>query len=101
MIKKILFTAFVLGSFMIANGQEKSGYQLPPEAIVAIIDAPQTPGVLVSPDNKTILLLDRAGSCIHSRAFRTGAASRRDQIQSRSRTARAAGSQSTDLFNEH
>ena len=61
MMKKILFTAFVLGSFMIAHGQEKSGYQMPPKAIVEIIDAPQTPGVLVSPDDKTILLLDRAG----------------------------------------
>lgn len=61
MIKKIFFTALILGSFALINGQDKSGYQLPPEAIVSIVDAPQTPGVLISPDNKTILLLDRPG----------------------------------------
>jgi dipeptidyl aminopeptidase/acylaminoacyl peptidase len=46
---------------MLISAQDKQGYQLPPEAIVSIIDAPQTPSVLLSPDNKTILLLDRPG----------------------------------------
>ena len=33
-----------------------TGYRLPPEAITAIVDAPPTPSVTVSPDRKTLLL---------------------------------------------
>ncbi len=61
MMRKILLTAILAGSFMLISAQDNQGYQLPPEAIVSIIDAPQTPSVLLSPDNKTILLLDRPG----------------------------------------
>ncbi|MBE0666271.1 MAG: PD40 domain-containing protein, partial [Bacteroidales bacterium] len=43
------------------NGQDDFSYQLPPEAIVKIIDAQQTPSVNVSPDNTVMLLLDRPG----------------------------------------
>ncbi len=61
MIRRILFATFILGSYTLVNAQESTGYQLPPEAIVSIVDAPQTPSVLLSPDKKTILLLDRPG----------------------------------------
>ncbi len=61
MMRKILLTSILAGSFMLLSAQDKQGYQLPPEAIVSLIDAPQTPSVLLSPDNKTILLLDRPG----------------------------------------
>ncbi|MRR18593.1 S9 family peptidase [bacterium] len=60
-MRKILLSAILAGSFMLLSAQDNNGYQLPPEAIVSIIDAPQTPAVLLSPDNKTILLLDRQG----------------------------------------
>ncbi|MFZ2285567.1 MAG: prolyl oligopeptidase family serine peptidase [Bacteroidales bacterium] len=61
MIRKILFTTLLAGLLMPAEAQEKAGYQLPPQAIVSIVDAPQTPSVLLSPDNSTLLLLDRPG----------------------------------------
>ncbi|HUW94137.1 MAG TPA: hypothetical protein VMV74_13300, partial [Bacteroidales bacterium] len=61
MIRKTLFATLLICSFTVVNGQNDFRYQLPPEAIVKIIDAPQTPGVMVSPDNKTILLLERPG----------------------------------------
>lgn len=59
MIRKILFAAILAGSSMLMSAQGNNGYQLPPEAIVSIVDAPQTPSVLLSPDNKTMLLLNR------------------------------------------
>ena len=34
-------------------------YQLPPDEIVKIVDAPQTPSVSVSPDNTRLILIDR------------------------------------------
>jgi hypothetical protein len=34
-------------------------YQLPPKAVVDILDAPPTPTVLLSPDRQTIALLER------------------------------------------
>jgi dipeptidyl aminopeptidase/acylaminoacyl peptidase len=57
-----IFIAFLAAcTFTVAIAQDNTGYQLPPEEIVAIVDAPQTPGVLASPDNSTLLLLDRPG----------------------------------------
>ncbi len=60
-MRKILFTALLAGLLITAGAQDEVGYQLPPEAIISIVDAPQTPSVLLSPDNKTILLLDHPG----------------------------------------
>ena len=40
-------------------GQGALKYQLPPDEIVRIVDAPQTPSVSISPDNSKILLIDR------------------------------------------
>lgn len=60
-MRKILFTAILAVSALLISAQDKTGYQLPPEAIVSLIDAPQTPSVLLSPDNQTMLLLYRPG----------------------------------------
>lgn len=60
-MRKILLTAILAMSAMLIIAQDKTGYQLPPEAIVSLIDAPQTPSVLLSPDNLTMLLLYRPG----------------------------------------
>lgn len=43
------------------SGQEAVKYMLPPEAIVKIVDAPQTPAVSMSPDGSGILLIERPG----------------------------------------
>ena len=51
----VLFLLPVLISF----AQEDLKYQLPPDEIVKIVDAPLTPMVLISPDKTTILLLER------------------------------------------
>jgi dipeptidyl aminopeptidase/acylaminoacyl peptidase len=59
MIKNILLTAIIIGSALALRAQDTPGYQLPPAEIVSIVDAPQTPAVLVSRDNKSILLLER------------------------------------------
>jgi len=37
------------------------GYQMPPQILADIIDAPPTPGVFISPDNKWLLQLERPG----------------------------------------
>ena len=60
-MRKILLTAILAVSAMLISAQDKTGYQLPPEAIISLIDAPQTPSVLLSPDNQTMLLLYRPG----------------------------------------
>jgi len=61
MIRKTLIAAILICTVTAVTGQTDFRYQLPPEAIVKILDAPQTPGVMVSPDNTTILLLNRPG----------------------------------------
>jgi len=61
MMRKILVTFVLAGSCILAGAQNINGYQLPPEAIVSIVDAPQTPSVQLSPDNQTMLLLHRPG----------------------------------------
>jgi len=60
MIKKITFFAAVC--FMLnpaASSQESLKYQLPPDEIVKIVDAPATPMVSVSPDKSVILIIER------------------------------------------
>jgi dipeptidyl aminopeptidase/acylaminoacyl peptidase len=44
-----------------AVAQEDVGYQMPPQVLADIIDAPQTPWVTTSPDNRWLLLLERPG----------------------------------------
>lgn len=61
MMRKILISAILAVSAMLISAQDKSGYQIPPEAIVSLLDAPQTPSVNLSPDNQTMLLLYRPG----------------------------------------
>lgn len=41
--------------------QDPAGYQTPPAAITALVDAPATPGVSFSPDRKWMLLLEQPG----------------------------------------
>lgn len=60
-MREIFITLILAGSCMLAGAQDSKGYQLPPEAIVSLIDAPQTPSVQLSPDNQTMLLLYRPG----------------------------------------
>ena len=38
---------------------EPTGYRIPPAPIAQILDAPQTPGVSLSPERKTLALLGR------------------------------------------
>jgi dipeptidyl aminopeptidase/acylaminoacyl peptidase len=61
MIRTILSIILLAGTFLYAGAQDTKGYQLPPEAIVSLIDAQQTPSVQISPDNQTMLLLYRPG----------------------------------------
>ena len=58
---RTLVAAILAVSATLISAQDKTGYQLPPEGIVSLIDAPQTPSVLLSPDNQTMLLMHRPG----------------------------------------
>ena len=60
-MRKILVFVILAASAMLVSAQDKTGYQLPPEAIVSLLDAPQTPSVILSSDNQTMLLLHRPG----------------------------------------
>ncbi len=51
----------LLGLSHFTNGQESLIYQLPPEAIIEVVDARQTPSVYLSPDNSFVALLERPG----------------------------------------
>ena len=59
--KKVLLIAAITCMLVPSFAQEAEKYMLPPEAIVKIVDAPQTPAVSVSPDGTTIILIDRPG----------------------------------------
>ncbi|SFG36724.1 S9 family peptidase [Pontibacter chinhatensis] len=57
----VLF-AVLLGSAPVATAQDaNSGYQRPPEAIAAIIEAPSTPAVSISANGEWMLLLESPG----------------------------------------
>lgn len=43
------------------SAEETSGYQLPPEEIIEIVDAPMSPTVSLSPDNNWMLIAFRPG----------------------------------------
>ncbi len=51
----------LLGLSHFTHGQESLIYQLPPEAIIEVVDARQTPSVYLSPDNSFVALLERPG----------------------------------------
>jgi dipeptidyl aminopeptidase/acylaminoacyl peptidase len=60
MVKKITFFAAVcLMLYSAAGSQESLKYQLPPDEIVKIVDAPATPMVSVSPDKSVMLIIER------------------------------------------
>jgi len=59
---KSFFTASALMiALSYATAQEPLKYQMPPEEIIRIVDAPQSDGISVSPDRKNIILIKRPG----------------------------------------
>jgi hypothetical protein len=52
----VALTALSAGAALAA---EPTGYRIPPAPIAQILDAPQTPGVSLSPERKTLALLGR------------------------------------------
>ena len=52
----VAIAAMLCGAALAAGGE---GYQTPPAPIAQILDAPQTPGVSLSPERKTMALLGR------------------------------------------
>jgi dipeptidyl aminopeptidase/acylaminoacyl peptidase len=60
-MKRIIMLVFLAQIFIVLNtsGQEALKYQLPPDGIVKIVDAPQTPAVFISPNKSAIILVER------------------------------------------
>lgn len=61
MIRKVLFSAAL--ALILSQGiksQEPLKYQLPPDDIVRIVDAPSTPLISVSPDKTSIIIIERS-----------------------------------------
>lgn len=57
--KQVVLSCFILLAFgYLLPGQEELTYQVPPEEIVKLVDAPTTPAVSVSPDGKIIVILE-------------------------------------------
>jgi dipeptidyl aminopeptidase/acylaminoacyl peptidase len=64
LLRRLALAAIVLIAvvFTAASADDTAvGYQLPPQVLVDIIDAPTTPSVYLSPDNEWMLLLQRPG----------------------------------------
>ena len=60
MIQKLfLISAFICVFSLDSNSQEALKYQLPPQDIIRIVDAPITPVVSVSPDKSNIVIIER------------------------------------------
>ncbi|MBU8871449.1 MAG: prolyl oligopeptidase family serine peptidase [Gemmatimonadales bacterium] len=61
----ILATTGMLGGGLLpgtpAVAEENFGYQMPPQVLADIMDAPPTPGVFLSPDKEWLLLVERPG----------------------------------------
>ena len=58
-LSKYLLMCFIfLFCGLTIPAQEELTYQMPPEEIVRLVDAPPTPRVSVSPDGKTIMMLE-------------------------------------------
>lgn len=51
----------ILATATIASAQEQLTYSMPPQSIAALVDAPLTPTVFVSPDEKWMLLMQQPG----------------------------------------
>ena len=49
----------VLGLVFYGSLLADDGYKIPPKAIADLVDAPITPNVLLSPDKKHLLILER------------------------------------------
>jgi dipeptidyl aminopeptidase/acylaminoacyl peptidase len=60
MIKRIFFTLVLIAAASAAVPQEALKYQVPPDEIVKIVDAPVTPMVTISPDKSKIIVITRA-----------------------------------------
>ncbi len=60
---KFLFvvTAFILGMPCLLWSQIDLSYQVPPDEILKLVDAPLTPTTLISPDGKWMVMLGRPG----------------------------------------
>jgi dipeptidyl aminopeptidase/acylaminoacyl peptidase len=58
--KLVLLSALFCVSSVAADSQDPLKYQLPPREIITIVDAPATPGVSVSPDKSSILIIERS-----------------------------------------
>ncbi|MEE4177857.1 MAG: prolyl oligopeptidase family serine peptidase [Bacteroides sp.] len=59
-MKKNNFVFLFALSLMLLSGMTfaQIQYQLPPEEIIELVDAPSTPSMVISPDNQTVLLID-------------------------------------------
>ncbi len=61
-MKKFLLAGLCFSVFTtVMPAQAPTGYQTPPDAIAALVNAPATPGVSFSPDRKWMLLLEQPG----------------------------------------
>jgi dipeptidyl aminopeptidase/acylaminoacyl peptidase len=60
MIKRLFFTLVLIAAASAAAPQEALKYQVPPDEILKIVDAPVTPIVSISPDKSKIIVITRA-----------------------------------------
>lgn len=57
---KMVLLFFIISILGLTSGaQEKTTYQTPPDEIARLIDTPGSPFVIVSPDNKTLVIIER------------------------------------------
>jgi dipeptidyl aminopeptidase/acylaminoacyl peptidase len=61
MIKNITFLFFAVCIISTASAQEPLSYQLPPQEIIDLVDAPATPSISISPDNSIIAFITNRG----------------------------------------
>ncbi len=57
----LFFALLLIAVSYLSSAQTGLKYQLPPEEIVSIVDAEQTPSVSISPDHSFVALLNRPG----------------------------------------
>ena len=58
----LFFLLLVMTAVAAFGPGDALSYQMPPQVLADLIDAPPTPGVYLSPDNEWLLLLERPGS---------------------------------------
>lgn len=62
LLSKILLSAVLLLALAVpVQAQELEGYQLPPQEIIKLVDAPATPSVYISPSGEYIILGENRG----------------------------------------